>query len=169
MKLLSFLTLFLLSFFYEKPLTTKPTFTSTIKFRSMQGVPGLPSFASFKSGEIKYRFKKGESLNTYHNIKLKGINLSAADLYTYPTDLESIKIFISTPTKREIQLSSTLIDNGVMQDYLLKFNDKVLLDEYLSDANLEYRVEFVTKKAYREFNYKLDFEFIGEPININKE
>lgn len=165
MKLLSFLFLFLLSFFNEKPLTTaaKTSFTSTIKFRSMKGVPGTPSFITFKSTEIKYRFKKGESLNNYHNIKLKGINLNAADLDTYATHIESIKIIISTPTKKEIQISSTFLDNNAMQDYLLKFNDKVLLDEYLTDPDLEYRIEFITKRAYREFNYRLDFEFIGEP------
>ncbi|WP_291878521.1 hypothetical protein [Chryseobacterium sp.] len=131
----------------------------------MKGIPGLPSSVSTKSTSIKYKFKNDENLNSYHNIKLQSINLNGAGVNSYAGYLKSVKIFFSTRSKRELEISSTLLTNTSMQDYILNVNDKEILDEYLKDPDLEYSIEYVLDTAFQDFNYRVDFKFIGEPVN----
>lgn len=166
MKFLSFILLLWLSLFNNKSSAiAKPSFTTTLRFRTQKAVPGFISYASAKSVKMKYKFKKDENLDSYHNIKLQSIHINGADMDSFPTHFRSVKIFISSPSKKELEISSNPLKNESMHDYVLNIDDTKVLDTYLKDPELEYNIEYILDASYREFNFRVDFEFIGEPVN----
>lgn len=166
MKLFSYFLLFLISIINKNSIETfKQSFQISGVFKSdIWDSPDTQLSTTIKLNDMKLKFKKGNNLSHYHKIKLENISLSPADRFGI-RNLKSIKVLISTFSKKEIEIASYEIpDNNTAQYYLdIQYND--YLDEYLSDPSLEYRIVYVVRSYFSSTKkYNLESEFTAEVL-----